>query len=379
MARELMQARHELEASRRVQAEYAERTHAAEKKAARAKERSQQAHAAYDDLRVQHEQLKEEAQSQRNRVATLRLTVRRLQEDKGGVSGGEAASTVGGSGTLSPTAATSPKKLEERPAWNSDVVLYRKDGAPAPVPRDEQGRVPLTLPGHVSASGGGAHHEILEAGGATAHLLHLRPPPLEGFTTSVASTVGGGGGTEMIAAEGRASGDVASMQYQLRAMRGEKVAAERAAEERQAQCEKLQALVAEADARRDEQVEAAAGASAEASTLRRQLQLQLEKIDELHRERRKVQEASASAVARAMEEARLEMDVRQRSLGGELRALEKLCASLANQLRPPPTQMSVRLDRRPASSAGDGGPGGVGLTNSASASRRTPAARPLRQ
>ena len=38
MMKELMQCRHELEASRRLHAEYAERTHAAEKGAVKAKE-----------------------------------------------------------------------------------------------------------------------------------------------------------------------------------------------------------------------------------------------------------------------------------------------------------------------------------------------------
>ena len=60
--------------------------------------------------------------------------------------------------------------------------------------------------------------------------------------------------------------------------------AERAAEERQAQCDKLMMLVAEADGRRDEQAEAAAAAVAEASALRRQLQATREKVDALHEE-----------------------------------------------------------------------------------------------
>ena len=116
--------------------------------------------------------------------------------------------------------------------------------------------------------------------------------------------------------------DVLSLQHQLRASRADKVSAEKAAEERHVQCEKLQALVAEADERRDEQAEAAAGAVAEATALRRQLQAVRQKVDALHEEKMAQKDAFTLAQARAP------------SLTLSLLALSP---TLSHPLRPSPT------------------------------------------
>ena len=81
MAKQLMQARHELEASKRVSSEYAERTHAAEKAAAKYREKMQEAKGDYAQLTLRHEELEKEVQVQRNRVANLRLKLTRLESD----------------------------------------------------------------------------------------------------------------------------------------------------------------------------------------------------------------------------------------------------------------------------------------------------------
>ena len=79
MAKELMTARHELEASRRANESHRERTLAAEKSAAKATAAMHEAHAAHARLREQHERVLTEVQMQRNRVAKLRLAVKRVE------------------------------------------------------------------------------------------------------------------------------------------------------------------------------------------------------------------------------------------------------------------------------------------------------------
>ena len=117
--KELMQCRHELEASRRLHAEYAERTHAAEKGAAKAKELMHEAQLKYQRLESKHEEVQQEVQLQRNRVAKMRiLENKRKKEEAGGGAAHTAAgeSVVDGGNVLA---------LEERPKWNNDVIVLK--------------------------------------------------------------------------------------------------------------------------------------------------------------------------------------------------------------------------------------------------------------
>ena len=121
-----------------------------------------------------------------------------------------------------------------------------------------------------------------------------------------------------------ATREVHSLQHLLATARSAQEKAERVADERQAQCEKLQTLIQEADGRRDEQAEAAASATAAAAALRQQLQLQREKVEELREERSKLRDATQLAVERRMEETRLETSASAFILAVELRELEAL-------------------------------------------------------
>jgi hypothetical protein len=124
MAKELIQVRHELEASKRVASEYAERTRAAEKRAEKARESMHEAKGELHRLRETHERVLSEVQVQRNRVAKLRITVRRYEKGESGRADeyydGPGSPTAAGLTSLSPSR---PVPVEARPGWNDDVVV----------------------------------------------------------------------------------------------------------------------------------------------------------------------------------------------------------------------------------------------------------------
>ena len=279
MAKELMQCRHELEGCRRVCAEYAERTHAAEKAAARAATAMNESHLEHARVQAAYERVLAEVQIQRNRVAKLRLAASRRGDASPGRSGqlgGEyedesvAASAPGspreagrpaGQTSWSASGGGSVLRLEDgtlrQPEWNSS-------GLPPPrPPRDERTGLRVASygakdrsPSHEAAppagqSGGGS-------GGSSGTMLLLPGGEAPGTPRGEASRA------EVLR-------EVASLQHQLSTLRGEKAMADKAAAERQQQCVVLASRVAEANQQRDEQAEQAQGRAAEAELLRKQL------------------------------------------------------------------------------------------------------------
>ena len=326
MAKELMQCRHELEASRRVTSEYAERTHAAEKVAEKAKASMKEVHVEHVELKRRHELVLAEVQVQRNRVAQLRCA-QSSKRGRGSDAGDEDRSTR----SLSPEAqrgeASGAMTMGDRPGWNNDVVVRHppkwKQKSNEMIAEGTSVLVDMNASGRGGGSGG-----ALGGGGSNDHLAHLREGHAPRLLAPGESTSEGGN-------EGGASDkQLNSLKSLLGLKDREKAAAERAADERQAQCDKLQALVAEADARRDEQAEAAASAASEAAALRRQLQAVRDKVETLHEERAASQQAMTTAMAEAQRETRCQEGV----LAEELRALEDLVAKQYRLLHPPPRE-----------------------------------------
>lgn len=291
MAKELMQCRHELEASRRVQSEYAERTHAAESAAAKASARMHEIKTAYQQLRDNHEKKLEELQRQQNRVAKLRVALTRRER----AASNEADESA--DGAMSPERAAPRLQLtSERPEWNNDVVICREPS---------QKRAAKSVRAGASSSILGTRPSATSATEQPELLLDPTKPPPSGVVTSEAATR-----------------ELHSLQHQLSSARSEKAAAERAAEERQVQCDNMQLLVAESDAQRDAQAELAAAAAAEASALRQQLQTMRENVEALHEERN----LQNGVQDRALASIRRESACQARVLAVDLRALEDMCA-----------------------------------------------------
>ena len=377
MAKELIQVRHELEASKRVSSEYAERTHAAEKSMAKSREAMHEANHNLRKLKEKHEQVLSEVQVQRNRVAKLRLTVRRYEQGEDGRND-EYYDTPGSplavgmhSGAHSPTR---PVAIEDRPGWNNDVVIKQKPKFKKESGRDSEPSSQLAH--HV---GGGAPNSSSESGGLAQlgrtggndHLAHLRP---SGVLTDSAGSVDGKSAMTADAA----TREVHSLQHLLATARSGQATAEKQADERQAQCDKLQALVAEADSRRDEQAEAAAAAAAEASALRHQLQAQREKVEAMGEERRAVKDATELAVQRSKEEHRMEHSASAFVLALELRDLE-MALALQAQREHERQQAQQQRQRDQASQnmiAGAGARGGP-LRGGSASRAGAPSARPL--
>lgn len=366
MAKELMQCRHELEASRRITSEYAERTHAAEKGAEKAKERMRSSQEAHSELKERHERVLAEVQVQRNRVAQLRVAASNRRGGEAGDDHGSRSlpSSPDRDGREAHHARGSPLSFPDRPEWNKDVVLQRegKWSQRAREVRDENGCSAALVDAASSAmgmssSGGGGGRGGLAGGGSNAHLAHLR----EGHAPRLLAP-GDGFDAEASMASVASDKQLHSLRHQLASKEREKLAAERSADERHAQCEKLQVLVAEADTRRDEQAEAAAAAASEAAALRRQLQAVRDKVDTLQADRAAQQVTTSDALKAAERHAVCEVGV----LALELRAVEELSATQYKLLHPPSRE---RVEGAPLATPLTRTGGGFASGTSASARR----------
>ena len=209
----------------------------------------------------------------------------------------------------------------------------------------------------MSSSGGGGGRGGLAGGGSNAHLAHLR----EGHAPRLLAP-GDGFDAEASMASVASDKQLHSLRHQLASKEREKLAAERSADERHAQCEKLQVLVAEADTRRDEQAEAAAAAASEAAALRRQLQAVRDKVDTLQADRAAQQVTTSDALKAAERHAVCEVGV----LALELRAVEELSATQYKLLHPPSRE---RVEGAPLATPLTRTGGGFASGTSASARR----------
>ena len=349
MARELMNCRHELDASKRVQSEYAERTHAAEKAAARAREAMHEAKRSNAGLVERYEKMEREVQEQRDRVTRLRVSLHRAgrREFQREEAGAEDAGYGSDPGSGQRRAGSTLMMVEDRPDWNFDTSVTTTSPPMKRTLHPASSHI-LLNPHSITATpppGVSPHSSAPGAANAVPPKLHLNIPPRDeggSCLDSPRSSVAGGDSP-------RVSREVYELKHQLGFAKAEKAAAERAAEDRQSQCEKMQALVADADHRRDEQAEAAAEACAEASALRRQLQSALERVNDLMDEKNELTDTTHEQVL----DARTETATAARVLASELNALEELC-SLNELAREDLAVLGAHQGRRRSSLAASG-------------------------
>lgn len=371
MAKELIQVRHELEASKRVSSEYAERTRAAEKRSEKAKEAMLEAKHELSRLKETHERVLSEVQVQRNRVAKLRLTVRRYE--KGEIGRSDEYYDEG------PSSPNQPLPVEERPGWNNDVVVRH----PNKHVREEFMKTHTLSLDYAGAARGGSIREgsasVGGAGGSEHHVRHGEDGVHGNAHGSEEESFVAGG--RQLASVEAASREVHSLQHLLATARKAQEKAERAADQRQKECEKLQALIQEADTRRDEQAKAAEEAHAAASMLRQQVQLQREKVDGLLEEKSKLNDAQVIAVQVKEQRLNVEWSASTFALAIELKDLEE-ALSLSEERRKVADEVT-RAEKKKLEDmlmAGTGGHGpstrGGPLRSTGGASGRGPRAAP---
>jgi hypothetical protein len=262
-----------------VCAEYAERTHAAEKAAARAATAMNESHLEHARVQAAYERVLAEVQIQRNRVAKLRLAASRRGDASPGRSG-----QLGGECDDESVAASAPSSPREagRPAgqtsWSASgggSVVRLEDGT-LRQPEWNSSGLPPPRPPRDERTG----LRVASYGAKDRSPSHEAAPP----AGQSGGGSGGSGGTMLLLPGGEAPGtprgeasraevlrEVASLQHQLSTLRSEKAMADKAAAERQQQCAVLASRVAEANQQRDEQAELAQGRAAEAELLRKQL------------------------------------------------------------------------------------------------------------
>ena len=286
MAKELMQCRHELESCRRVCAEYAERTHAAEKLAARAASAMHEAHAEHARLQHANELVLSEVQVQRSRVSKLRLAASRRTDrrppaaaDVGsychGVDNGSIALPSAPVSPCTPcaNAARSVLRLDNgalvQPEWNADMRVDRQAAKRHswPSPMGEHSLNVACSPPPPSLAAPDAHDtengtDSFGAEGSSGQMLLL-------------SSSGGDVATNRRDLAWNADStrrEVLSLHHKLRALRADKTAAEKATAEKAHELAMVLVRAEDASRQRDELAEVAQGSAAEADLLRRQLQ-----------------------------------------------------------------------------------------------------------
>ena len=316
LARELMQCRHELEASRRSCAECIERTSAAERTKEHALQRMRDAQASYARLSEVHEQLSAEVQVQRNRVARLRLANRKERSPEPG-------SRHESWGHSEGAPSSRPLPIEARPTWDSDMVIRRDYSSYALNNRSAlalatarmyapEDSVPVEE--RPTAASIAAWREAAATSPNSVRRL-LRQHAAEGSQEP--------GDESHEEHTPRELADLKGLRDQLRVAKAAKEEAERSAQEHVQACERLQATLHEADEVKGKHQASAAAATVEATTLRRQLQVAHLLLDDLREEKA----LHTDAHALMAETMRSEAKAQTRVLAVDLRELEALCHS----------------------------------------------------